>query len=58
VENLATTGQWMRAYPEINDFEEELTEHGVILLKFWMHIGKNKSFIRIVQGLLKCLDLA
>jgi polyphosphate:AMP phosphotransferase len=49
VENLATTAQWMRAYSEINDFEEELTEHGVILLKFWMHIGKDEQLMRFNQ---------
>ncbi|MCX7111254.1 MAG: polyphosphate:AMP phosphotransferase [Proteobacteria bacterium] len=46
VENFATTGQWMRAYSEINDFEEELTEHGIILLKFWMHIDQDEQLRR------------
>jgi len=36
----------MRAYSEINDFEEELTEHGVILLKFWFHIDKDEQLRR------------
>lgn len=49
VENLATASEWMRAYSEINDFEEELTEHGVILLKFWMHIDKEEQLKRFRQ---------
>ena len=46
VEGFATTAEWMRAYSEINDFEEELTEHGIILLKFWMHIDKDEQWRR------------
>ncbi len=46
VEGFATTAQWMRAYSEINDFEEELTEHGIILLKFWMHIDRDEQLRR------------
>ena len=49
VENFATTAEWLRAYSEINDFEEELTEHGVILLKFWMHIDKDEQLRRFKQ---------
>ncbi len=46
VERLATRDQWMRAYSEIDDFEEELTDHGIILLKFWMHIDKEEQLRR------------
>ena len=49
VENFANTAEWMRAYSEINDFEEELTEHGIILLKFWMHIDKDEQLRRFKQ---------
>ena len=49
VEKFASTAEWMRAYSEINDFEEELTEHGIILLKFWMHIDKDEQLRRFKQ---------
>ncbi len=38
VEGLAPVEVWQRAYSEINDFEEQLTEHGTVVLKFWLHI--------------------
>ncbi len=46
VENFARPDEWMRAYSEINDFEEELTDHGIILLKFWMHISQDEQLRR------------
>ncbi len=49
VENFAKPQEWMRAYSEINDFEEELTDHGVILLKFWMHIDKDEQLKRFKE---------
>lgn len=38
VEALATPAQWRRAYAEINDFEQQLADHGAIVLKFWLAI--------------------
>jgi polyphosphate:AMP phosphotransferase len=38
VEGFATDAVWQRAYSEINDFEAQLCEHGILLLKFWLHI--------------------
>ncbi|MCW8827860.1 MAG: polyphosphate:AMP phosphotransferase, partial [Gammaproteobacteria bacterium] len=46
VENLASHDEWMRAYAEINDFEEQLTEHRTVLLKFWLHIDKEEQLRR------------
>ena len=31
---------------EINDFEEQLHEHGTILCKFWLHIDKDEQLRR------------
>jgi polyphosphate:AMP phosphotransferase len=39
VEGFATRPQWMRAYQEINEFEKELVDDGIILVKFWLHIS-------------------
>ena len=46
VEGFATEDEWKRAYAEINDFEEQLTDHGVILMKYWVHITKDEQLER------------
>ena len=38
IEGFATEKEWRRAYGEINDFERQLVKHGIVLLKFWIHI--------------------
>jgi polyphosphate kinase 2 (PPK2 family) len=38
LEGFANEREWMRAYSEINDFERELVRHGILLMKFWIHI--------------------
>jgi polyphosphate:AMP phosphotransferase len=38
VEGFASEKEWRRAYAEINDFEQELVDHGIVLVKFWVHI--------------------
>ncbi len=45
-EGFATEGEWRRAYNEINDFENQIVDHGVLLLKFWMHIGEDEQLKR------------
>jgi polyphosphate:AMP phosphotransferase len=46
VEGFAEEEEWKRAYTEINDFEEQLTDHGIILLKYWVHITKDEQLAR------------
>jgi polyphosphate kinase 2 (PPK2 family) len=46
VEGFATEMEWMRAYAEINDFEEQLVEHGSVLLKYWVHITAHEQLER------------
>ncbi len=46
VEGFAAEADWHRAYAEINAFEEQLLASGVILLKFWMQIGKDEQLQR------------
>jgi polyphosphate kinase 2 (PPK2 family) len=46
VEGFAREDEWMRAYLEINDFEEELAEHGIVLSKFWVHISPEEQLRR------------
>jgi len=43
VEGFATIGHWRRAYSEINEFEKELVQDGVVLRKFWFHISKDEQ---------------
>jgi polyphosphate:AMP phosphotransferase len=38
VEALTPAAHWRRAYTEINDFEAQLSQHGVLVLKFWLAI--------------------
>ena len=49
IEGFATEAEWMRAYAEINEFEEQLVDHGIVLVKFWMHITKEEQLARFKQ---------
>jgi polyphosphate kinase 2 (PPK2 family) len=49
VEGFASEKEWMRAYAEINDFEEQLVEHGIVLVKYWLHITKEEQLARFNQ---------
>jgi AMP-polyphosphate phosphotransferase len=49
VEGLATDAQWSRAYQEIRDFEELLCEHGIVLVKFWLHIDQDEQARRFAE---------
>ena len=46
VEGFCTQADWMRAYGEINDFEEQLRDAGVIVVKFWLAIDKQTQLER------------
>lgn len=43
IEGFCTTGEWKRAYKEINDMEKDLYDAGAIVIKFWMHIDKDEQ---------------
>ena len=49
VEGFAREHEWRRAYQEINDFEEQLVEHGVVLLKLWLHISPEEQLRRFEE---------
>jgi polyphosphate:AMP phosphotransferase len=49
VEGLCTEADWMRAYGEINDFEEELVRNKTIVVKFWLAISKEEQLTRFQQ---------
>lgn len=46
VEGFASEDEWKRAFSEINEFEEQLTHHGILLLKYWVHISKDEQLER------------
>lgn len=49
VEGFALTDEWMRSYAEINEFEEQLVQQGVVLAKFWIHINKDEQYRRFKE---------
>jgi AMP-polyphosphate phosphotransferase len=49
VEGFAREDEWGRAYAEINNFEQQLVEHGIIVTKFWIHISKDEQLQRFEQ---------
>jgi len=46
VEKFASEFDWMRAYGEINEFEEQLAESGAIVAKFWLSITPGEQLKR------------
>jgi polyphosphate:AMP phosphotransferase len=46
VEGFASEVEWRRAFAEINDFEEQLTNHGIFVCKFWLHITPEEQLQR------------
>lgn len=46
VEELCAEHDWMRAYSEINEFEEQLVNHGTIIAKFWLAITPEEQLQR------------
>lgn len=46
VENLVAETDWFRAYTEINDFEQDLTRHGIVVVKFWLAIDRDEQLKR------------
>ena len=49
VEGFATPAEWRRAYAEINQFEEELDDHGIVVVKFWLHITPDEQLRRFKE---------
>ncbi|WP_303903253.1 polyphosphate:AMP phosphotransferase [Thiohalomonas denitrificans] len=46
IEGFARRDEWLRAYAEINDFEEQLAEFGTVITKYWLHISKEEQWRR------------
>lgn len=49
VEGFCSEADWLRAYGEINDFEEEMSRHGIIVCKFWLSITADEQLKRFKE---------
>ncbi len=43
IEGFCAAKDWERAYKEMNQMEEQLANHGTIVIKFWLHIDKDEQ---------------
>jgi polyphosphate:AMP phosphotransferase len=46
LEGFCREDEWRRAFSELKDFETQLTAHGIIVLKFWLHMSKEEQLRR------------
>ena len=46
VEGYCSVSDWMRAYDEINQFEEQLARAGAVVCKFWLQISEAEQLRR------------
>ncbi|MFZ5441423.1 MAG: polyphosphate:AMP phosphotransferase [Myxococcota bacterium] len=49
VEGFCREDAWMRAYQEINDFEQELISANTVLVKYWLAISKEEQLARFKE---------
>jgi polyphosphate:AMP phosphotransferase len=49
VEGFASEAEWRRAYGEINDFEAQLCDRGVVVMKYWLHLDKDEQLRRFTE---------
>lgn len=49
LEGFCTESDWKRAYTEMNEFEQQLTDWGAIVLKFWIQIDKETQLKRFEE---------
>ena len=49
VEGFSPEEDWMRAYTEINDFEEQLVLNNTVVVKFWLAITKEEQLRRFKE---------
>ena len=49
VEGFCSESDWLRGYTEINDFEHEMADSGVIVVKFWLQISQAEQLRRFKE---------
>jgi len=53
IEGLCSTAAWQRAYHEINEFEHELADDGVRIVKILVHVSAEEQKRRMIDRLSK-----
>ena len=51
VEKFCSEQEWQRAYGEINDFEQQLAESRIIMVKFWLATSKDEQLENTHPGM-------
>lgn len=46
-------GFWEKRFEQINNFEKHITENGVIVMKFFLHLSKEEQRNRLIRRLVK-----
>ena len=49
VEGYCSEYDWLRAYNEINEFETQLAEYGIVVVKFWLSISADDQLKRFKE---------
>jgi polyphosphate kinase 2 (PPK2 family) len=49
VEGFATEEAWKRSFKEINSFERQLRDFGMVLVKFWLHVSEEEQLRRFEE---------
>jgi polyphosphate kinase 2 (PPK2 family) len=49
VEGFARTDEWQRAYHEIEAFERDMVDHGVVVVKFWLAVTPEEQLRRFKE---------
>jgi polyphosphate:AMP phosphotransferase len=49
VEGFASEADWMRAYIEINDFEEQLVRNRTLVIKLWLQVSQDEQLRRFKE---------
>ncbi len=49
VRKLVTEATWSKRYDQINQFERMLSENGVLIMKFFLHVSRDEQKERLVE---------
>jgi len=49
VHNIVPKAVWSKRYNQINEFERILTENGVVILKFFLHVSRDEQRKRLLE---------
>ncbi len=51
VEGHAAEAEWKRAYGELREFEKQLSDDGVVIIKLFLHLSRKEQYQRFVARL-------